>query len=115
MIEEGFIEKTNNTEHAIAIQMTYFFQMMLAFIFGDYQMASEMGKKCRKSQEVLMCSVLAYDIVFYDGLSSIANAAETTKEQSKWIILAKRANKKLKHMALISPSNCSHKSLLLES
>ena len=33
-------------EHAIAIQMMYFLQMMLAFIFGDYQMEFEMGKKC---------------------------------------------------------------------
>eukprot|EP00591_Stephanopyxis_turris_P002962 CAMPEP_0195530762 /NCGR_PEP_ID=MMETSP0794_2-20130614/33814_1 /TAXON_ID=515487 /ORGANISM="Stephanopyxis turris, Strain CCMP 815" /LENGTH=201 /DNA_ID=CAMNT_0040662341 /DNA_START=222 /DNA_END=827 /DNA_ORIENTATION=- len=93
--------------------LIYFMQMWLAYLFGDYQLASKMAELSRNLGELYPSRFEVVNHAFYDGLTSLILARKTKRK--KWNILAENAIDKMKNWAEEGACACQHKLALLNA
>jgi tetratricopeptide (TPR) repeat protein len=114
MVQDKVLKEANDMNNSFLLQCIRFHRLWLAYILGDYVLASEMADKTRNVKEV---SPGVYEVIehaFYDGLTSSALALKSPKVK-KWRIIASSAKAKMKKWATSTPENCLHKYLLLKA
>ena len=88
--------------------------MILAYLFGDSQLAAEMANAAKQKMDFHTKSKHEVSVnAYFEGLVSVILAKETKKR--KYRGLAKKSLKEIKKWARHSPQNCTHKVLLLEA
>jgi hypothetical protein len=90
---------------------SHFHRMMRAYMFGDYDRAENMSNGCRSIVEYPWGALDVAVVVFFDGLTAVAQAKKTNKKKSP---LAEKRLQKLQYWAKHSPLNFLGKQFLLE-
>jgi predicted ATPase len=95
------------TENSMSVFAINFQGLVLAYLFGDYELASRMAVNCRPLLQNPVIGCDKCSLAFYDSLVALALAAESqAKEKARHIALARRNMKILKNWARESPHNC---------
>jgi histidine kinase len=92
----------------------YFYSMVLAYTFGDYEFAGEMAEGIRDIQKVPSIFLIAVEIRFMEGLTAVALLREGGHDCTNMKI-ARAALKQLKKWARESPRSFTSKRQLLEA
>ena len=90
-----------------------FHRMILTYLFGMYETASEMAEESRPLITAVTSMHSACVHVYYDGLISLAMARKS--KATKWRKIAKQCIAKMGEYASDSPQNCQHKLRLLQA
>jgi len=100
-------------QHMHIVSSIYHLRSRLAFIFGEYELASKMADKSKVLDLTNLTPFVRSDYVFVDGLISFALSH---KENSfKWKKIAWNAIKTMETYAQYAPSNFQHRYLLLQA
>jgi diguanylate cyclase (GGDEF)-like protein len=111
MIPE-FIEENNTTGLFIA----YTYLLQLRYLFGDYVEALEYAELVRPLCETQIAHMMLPSINMYDSLTRLAMCpGNTPSEKKKNLRIVSRNQRRLRRWADGSPSNYSHKYLLIEA
>jgi len=107
-------EALRNKNQSVLICTIYHLQSWLAYIFNEYELASEMAAKCPNAQVLSSYPVfLKCDVYFLSGLISFAMAYKTKNE--KWRIKGQSSIEVIELHAGYAPSNYQHKLFLLQA
>jgi len=96
-----------------ALHRLYLYQMRVAYIFGDLELAAKMAKESHAAETIFHGKFEACEYIFYSGLISCVKARKIN--ESKWETYAKECIKKMEKWAEDAPCNCEHKLHLLEA
>jgi predicted ATPase/signal transduction histidine kinase/GAF domain-containing protein/tRNA A-37 threonylcarbamoyl transferase component Bud32 len=110
-----FINHQNTTERA-AVYNTYFVQLMLCYLFGDYIQAIASAELAEKYIDSSTSSPVISNFYFYDSLARLALVINNPKLQSKQFIQKVKSNqKKMRKWSNYAPNNYLHKFYLVEA
>ncbi|MBW4508255.1 MAG: AAA family ATPase [Scytonematopsis contorta HA4267-MV1] len=116
--EIKFINHQDTTERA-AIYNTYFVQLMLCYLFGDYTQAIASAKLAEQYIDSSTSSPVIPNFYFYDSLARLAlviNNPKLQSKQSKQFIQKVQSNqKKMRRWSDYAPDNYLHKFYLVEA
>jgi len=117
MNEKEALINAFETKHVRFEMAVYFYGLVLAYTFNDYERALELAKKASGLKSSKVSTFNGCLLVFYEGLSAMALAKTCTskREKKKCVTLAKQSIRRMTKLAKQVPSNCLHKKLLLEA
>ena len=109
--EDELLQRAITTGKQTLVQYIYFFRMMLAYWFKDYETAAQMSELYGKDHMRFM------DIyyIFYEGLTALQLARRESNEQEKWIGIGESAVSKFQTWVGHSTWNFENKHLLLSA
>ena len=105
----------DTTERA-AVYNTYFVQLMLCYLFGDYTQAIATAKLAEQYIDSSISTPVIPNFYFYDSLTHLALIINNPKLRSNKIIQKVKSNqKKMRKWADFAPNNYLHKFYLVEA
>lgn len=92
------------------------FQLVGAFYFGDYPLAIDLARQGHDVEKVLYNRTPLISLqLFYESLSTLAIAQNSSSNRNVHLLAGRKALKKLKVLADLSPKTLAHKVCLLEA
>jgi len=117
MDEEVVLQKALEAQDLRLKMVVYTYSLVLTFTFNDYERAMIISKKALAVKDNVLCAFIFCLQIFYDGLTSIALAKQTTDPRKKreYCKNAKQSIRKMNTLAKKVPENILHKALLLRA
>eukprot|EP00957_Ditylum_brightwellii_P060742 4611847-Ditylum_brightwellii.AAC.1 len=113
MDQDVLLNDAIGSKEMALVSLIYHQCSWLAFIFGDYGLASKMVEKINEIDTSTYPAFMISSYAFVEGLVSYALAHKTN--EAKWEILGRNATDKMFQYASIVPINFQHKLLLLQA
>jgi len=113
MDQEELLKEVLKSKHMRVAAVIYYIRSWLAYMFGNYEIASKMMKERQAISLFAVPPSLSCAFIFTEGLISFAMSHEFGEE--KWSVLAFKSVEEFKIFALHAPSNCEQKLLLLQA
>ncbi|MDY6905912.1 MAG: AAA family ATPase [Thermodesulfobacteriota bacterium] len=104
-------------EDQFAIHSVHVFNLILGYLFGNFQKALDASAKYQQFLSASAKGVMTYAVWnFHDSLTRLAIARDANrKRREKLLRDVARNQKKMRHWATLNPANFMHKYLLVEA
>jgi len=110
---DTFIANAKSRDAERLLCVTYYYQMLVAYIFDDLELAIKMVEEYLDLEYPLEGLVVGTEVVFLYGLTSLAQARKTN--EVIWKNRGHESMRKVRKLAKDCPKNYHHKLLLLEA
>jgi len=113
MNQKDFIRDAMENNKSMEMAFLYYNRMLLAFLFGEYKLAAEMGENNKNIGAFALSNFVVTQQIFYEGLNAAVLYNQT--KVSKWRKLAQANKKVLKKWDCCASGNRTHMIRLLKA